>query len=261
MYRNRVGTVSTELGTGPPVVFSHGTLMDRTMFAPQLEALAGDYRCIAYDSRARTDQYATEYDLWDLVEDCRAVLDAKGVESCVLVGMSVGGFTGLRFAHRYPERVDGLVLVDAVAEPHDEADREQYGQMIETVREQGDVPDQMAETVKHILFGQTTVQENPDLADAWADRWRTYPGEAIYREVRSWLHRPDFTDEAREIEVPTLVLHGEEDVSIEMSEAERTADATPNAYLEPIPDAGHSSNLENPEAANTALRGFLDEVY
>jgi pimeloyl-ACP methyl ester carboxylesterase len=80
------------VGDGPTVVFSHGTLMDRRMFRPLLEALSDDYRCIAYDSRARTDQYAEEYDLRDLLEDCRAVLHTHDVDSCVLAGMSMSGF-------------------------------------------------------------------------------------------------------------------------------------------------------------------------
>ncbi len=261
MYRERAHSVTDERGDGPAVVFAHGTLMDRTMFAPQLEALSDDYRCLAYDLRARTDRYADEYDLWTLADDCAAVLDAHDIDSCVLAGMSMGGFMALRFADRYPERVDGLVLVDSQATAHSEADQQQYGEMIEQTRAAGQVPTDLADVVKQLLFGQTTIAERPDLVEAWVDRWLTYPGEAVYQETSSWLHRPDFTDEAGDIEVPTLAVHGEEDVSIEMAEAEATVDAMPNARLEPIPEAGHSSNLENPEAANAAIREFLEEVY
>lgn len=260
-YRKRAATFADETGSGPPVVFAHGTLMDRTMFAPQLSALSDAYRCIAYDLRARTDRCVDDYDLWNLADDCVALLDGLDVDSCVLAGMSMGGFTALRVAHRYPERVDGLVLIDSQVTPHDEADRERYGEMIEHTREAGEVPANLADVVSHLLFGQTTVEENPDLVSSWVDRWLTYPGEAVYRETSSWLHRPDFSDEAAAIDVPTLVLHGEEDASIDVSEAERTVEVMPDARLETIPAAGHSSNLENPEAASAALREFLDEVH
>jgi pimeloyl-ACP methyl ester carboxylesterase len=260
-YRTRADVYATERGEGPAVVCAHGTLMDRTMFTPQLDALSDEYRVVAYDLRARTDQYDTSYDLYDLADDAAALLDAKGIDSCVLVGMSMGGFMTLRFAERYPERLDGFVLVDSDALTHDESDREQYGQMVEATRAAGSPSEDLVEVVKHILFGATTNETNPDLVDAWGERWRTYPGEAVYNEVHSWLDRPDFTEACAEIETPALVVHGEEDVSIDMDHAAATADALPNATLEPIPEAGHSSNLENPEAANTAIRNFLESVY
>ena len=98
-----------EKGAGPAVVFSHGTLMDATMFDPQLDHLAErGYRAIAYNSRVLTGEPATHM-LGDLVEDCRALLDDLGIQKCVLAGMSVGGFMALEFALAYPgafERAD-----------------------------------------------------------------------------------------------------------------------------------------------------------
>lgn len=102
MYRARIDALSTAAGDGPPVVFAHGTLMNREMFAPQLAALADGYRAVAYDLRARTDRYAPGYDLWDPADDCAAVLDGLGEESAVIGVMSTGGLTALRFALAYP---------------------------------------------------------------------------------------------------------------------------------------------------------------
>ncbi len=260
-YRRRADVYATERGDGPPVVFAHGTLMDRTMFEPQQAALAGQYRTVAFDFRARTDQYDTTYGLYDLVDDTAALLDTLDIDSCVLAGMSMGGFMGLRFAERYPERLDGLVLIDSGAHAEEEGDREQYGKMVEQTRAAGEVPEQLADVTKNLLFGATTIEEHPALADAWLDRWRTYPGEAVYQEVSSWLDRDPFFDECSTIDIPALVVHGEEDISIEMAEAEATAEALPDARLERIPEAGHSSNIENPDPVNEALQEFLADVY
>lgn len=260
-YRERSETYATERGEGPPVVFSHGTAMDRTMFDPQLTALSDDYRVVAFDSRARTDQYAPPYDLYDLAEDCAAVLDGLHIDSCVLGGMSMGGFMALRFADRYPDRLEGLVMIDSIAAPHSPDEQELYGQMAEQVRSADVPPESLMDEAKHLLFGQTTNEENPELVEQWADRWRTYPPEAFYHEVHSWLDRPDFTDELADIDVPVLIVHGEEDVALEPERAEPMIDHLPDARMELIPEAGHSSNLENPEAANVAIREFLHEVY
>jgi pimeloyl-ACP methyl ester carboxylesterase len=258
-YRARPDTVATDRGDGPPLMLSHGTLMDRTMFDPQL-SLADEYRVVAYDARARTDRYVGPYDLYDLADDCAALLDAKGVDSCVLGGMSMGGFMALRFAERYPERLDGLVLVDTTAGPHADHEIERYGEMIATTRSEGEVPEQLAGVVKHILFGETTIEEQPELVESWVQRWLSYPGEAVYHEVESWLERPDFTDRLSDIDVPALVVHGEEDVALEPERSDGLVEGL-DARREMIPDAGHSSNLENPEPVNDAVRSFLGDVY
>lgn len=259
-YRHRPETVVTDRGDGSPLVLCHGTLMDRTMFDPQVDALADDYRVVAYDTRARTDRYVGPYDLYDLADDCAALLDSLGIDSCVLGGMSMGGFMALRFAERYPERVDGLVLIDTTAGPHEPHEIERYGEMIQTTKDTGVVPEQLAEVVKHILFGSTTNEEHPDLVDAWVDRWLTYPGESVYYEVDSWLERPDFTDELDGIDVPALVVHGEEDAALAPERSDSLVERL-DAERAMIPDAGHSANLENPEPVNDAIQEFLADVY
>lgn len=261
MFRHRTETLSVDRGEGPPIVFSHGTLMDWTMFQPQLEALSDEYRTIAYNHRARTEHFRGPYDLDDLADDCRTVVDAKGLDSFVLAGMSMGGFMALRYALRYPDTLDGIVLIDSMATPHSEDDREQYGEMIERARDAGTVPGMLADVVSNMLFGRTSIEQRPDLVEHWKNRWLTYSGRAVHDEVMSWLHRPGVEDRLDEIDVPTLIVHGEEDISIEPHEAEPMVEQLPDARMELIPEAGHSSNLENPEPVNAALRSFLAEVY
>lgn len=262
LYRARTDAVTTDVGEGRPVVFAHGTLMDRTMFAPQLEALADGYRAVAYDLRARTDRYEPGYDLADLVEDCDALLDGLGEERAVLAGMSMGGFMALRFALAYPERVDGLILIDSIAAPHDPTEQETYGQLVDPLEGSHDpVPRSLAEGVTGYLFGETTRADNPGLVERWVDRWATYPGGAVYNELHSWLDRPDVTDRLEEIDVPVLIVHGEEDPSIDPSRAEPMLESLPDARMEVIPEAGHTSNLERPEPVNDAILSFLDERF
>lgn len=260
MYRARADALATEAGSGPELLCAHGSLMDRTMYAPQLDALSDEYRVAAYDLRARTERAETPYDLWDLATDCRAVVEGLGMDRPVLAGMSMGGFMALRFALEYPDAVSGLVLIDAIAEPHPEDDVELYQGMIDRIRDDESVPENTARTSSHFLFGDTTREERPELVESWIDRWTTYPGEAVYQEIGSWLDREDVTDRLAEIDVPALVVHGEEDASLDVEQAEPMADAL-DARMEVIPNAGHSSNLEQPDAVNAAIREFLETVY
>lgn len=260
MYRVRADALATEAGDGPPVLCAHGSLMDRSMYAPQLDALSDDYRIAAYDLRARTERYHPRYDLWDLVEDCRAVMEGLDMDKPVLVGMSMGGFMALRFAMEYADQLSGLVLIDSMAEPHDPDDVELYRGMVEEVRDEAVAPRSLAETVTHFLFGETTREENPELVEHWVDRWATYPGEALYYEIESWLDRGDVTDDVADLDIPALVIHGEEDPSIDPEHGDQTAEEL-DANLEMIPEAGHTSNLERPELVNEAMRDFLESVY
>ena len=99
-----------EKGSGPTIVFSHGSMMTHSMFEPQIERLTQDYRVIAYNNRIwfRPDE---PHSLDDLVEDCLSLLDELNIRSCVLFGMSMGGHMAISFALKFPERLDGLVLV------------------------------------------------------------------------------------------------------------------------------------------------------
>jgi pimeloyl-ACP methyl ester carboxylesterase len=260
-YRTRPDPFVTERGDGPPILFAHGTLMDRTMFAPQMAALTPEYRAAAFDFRARTEFWAGPYDLDDLVADTLGVADGLWMDTPVLAGMSMGGFTALRYALQHPDRLSGLILIDAAAEAHDEADREQYRAMVEDLPDAERVSRGLAEASAHFLFGETTTERNPNLVERWVSRWETYVPEAVHHEVHSWLDRPGVADRLDEIDVPTLVVHGEEDRSLPIEGAERMAEAIPDADLARISEAGHTSTLENPNAVSEAIEGFLERVY
>ena len=260
MYRYRTDALTEDHGDGPALVCAHGTLMDRTMFAPQARALRDDYRVVAYDSRARTDRYRGPYDLDDLVEDCRTLLDALDIETCVLAGMSMGGFMAARFALAHPERLDGLVFVDSMAEAYTEDEREEYGDLADGVRGGDRVPGDIAELSADLMFSERAHEEQADLVEKWTDRWHTYPGDAVAAEIESWRTEPGVLDELEAVDVPALAIHGEADQSIPPERARRTIEAL-DGRIETVPGAGHPSNLERPDVVNGILREFLEEVY
>jgi pimeloyl-ACP methyl ester carboxylesterase len=244
-------------GSGPAVVFAHGTAMDRTMFAAQLAALGGSQRAISFDLRARTDRGTSPYDLDDLVDDTVALLDGLDIDRCVLAGMSMGGFMALRFALRHPERLDGLILVDTIASAPSSPAAALYERLLHEERLPEDFVDWLADKV----FGATTKRDNGRLVEHWKQRWRLLTGPSVHFEARSWLHREDLTERLWEIAVPTLVVHGEEEEIFPLPMAAEMAALMPTAHLVPIREAGHTANCEQPEAVNVAIGEFLAEVH
>jgi pimeloyl-ACP methyl ester carboxylesterase len=248
-------------GEGTAVVFTHGTLMDHTMFAPQMRALEDRYRVIAYNHRGRTNRWTETYDLCDLANDCRHVLDELGIEKCVLGGMSMGGFMAFEFARMWPERLHGLILIDTNAAPFDPGQQENVLRDYGKADVDGLLPHEVAEVAAARCFGATTIERNPRLVAHWVARWSELPARSVYNEVRSWLGKADNRPELANIDVPTLILHGEEDSIFPMSVAEEIEAGIPGARLVPIPLAGHTANLEQPKLSNEAILDFLGSTF
>jgi pimeloyl-ACP methyl ester carboxylesterase len=248
-------------GSGPAVVFSHGTLMDKSMFDPQLDALSDGYRAIAFDSRARTGPWDDQFDIHTLADDTLRFLDDLGIQKCVLAGMSVGGFMALEFAIAHQDRLDGLILIDVMAQEYTPEEQEGFGHEFGKLDAEGTIPREWAEWAAPFCFGPAAYRDTPELVEHWIERWCALPARSVYREAYSWLPRPDRTEAVSSITVPVLAVHGVDDVPIPIERARPMVAAMPNATLVEIPDAGHTSNLENPSAVNSAIRSFLDRVY
>ncbi len=250
-----------EQGSGPAVIFSHGTLMDATMFAPQLDYLAErGYRAIAYNSRVLTDEPGA-HTLDDLVEDCRRLLDRLEIDKCVVAGMSVGGCMAMPFALKHQERLNGLILIAVTSQAYPPEEQEAFGAEFDKLDVDGMVPRAFAEWAAPYCFGEATYAENGALVDHWIDRWAsTVPARAVLYQGRSWIKKDDITERLREIEVPALVIHGEEDVPIPIERALPMVDVLPDATLARIPKAGHTVNLEQAAAVNEAIGSFLERI-
>jgi pimeloyl-ACP methyl ester carboxylesterase len=235
-----------------------GTMMDRTMFAPQADELSRDFRVIAYDSRGRTsDRWEGPYDLDDLADDCIALLDRLEIDRCTLAGMSMGGFMALRLALRYPERLDALILLNTISGPYQSRNRAGW----ELLRGRASVPREWAALLASQVFGKTAQVSQPELVSHWIEKWASQSGDAVYWEVMSWVGREDLNPRLHELSLPVLIVHGDEEEFWSFDVVEEMAGLLSNARLVVVPKAGHTAQLERPEVVNAHLREFLREVY
>jgi 3-oxoadipate enol-lactonase len=134
---NGVNLYYEEHGTGKEtIVFSHGFLMNHAMYQAQIEALAPYYRCIAYDHRGhgRSEVTQSGYEIDNLTADAAAFIEALGVAPCHFVGMSTGGFIGLRLGIRQPELLRSLTLIDTSADAETPNQMRQYDMLATIVR-------------------------------------------------------------------------------------------------------------------------------
>ncbi|MEY2421512.1 MAG: 3-oxoadipate enol-lactonase [Acidimicrobiaceae bacterium] len=238
-------------GPGPVVVFSHGFLMDHEVFAPQVAALADEFRCITWDERGFGATPATEpFTYYDSAADCLALLDHLGLDRAVLAGMSQGGFLSLRAALTAPERVKALVLIDTQSGREDEAVAPAYEAMHDDWVANG--PGNVQDVIAGLIIG-----EGIDTAP-WVVKWNAAPPENLTLPFRCLMSRDDITNRLGEISCPAIVFHGDADQAIPMSKAEALCQALPNCEGVVVVNGGpHASNLSHPEQVNGPLREFL----
>ncbi|WP_027580373.1 alpha/beta hydrolase [Bradyrhizobium sp. Ai1a-2] len=241
-------------GSGPAVIFSHGLLLDGTMFSPQVMALRDRYRCILWDERGH-GKTATEtlppFSYYDSANDLSALLAFLGIESAILVGVSQGSFLGMRCALTHPERVRALVLIATQAGVDDAQTLASYRALLGAWIA-GKLPDEIATTVEHIIFGPHWAG-----ASAWKERWRAMTAPNLLSCLDTLARRDDITDKISAIRVPALVIHGDADAAIPLSRAQAMKQAIPNAELIVIA-GGHSVNMTNPGPVNAAIKDFLE---
>jgi 3-oxoadipate enol-lactonase len=239
---------------GEPVVFSHGYLMDSTMFDRQVAALAPEYRVITWDQRGFGGSRATgEFSYWDSAADLLGLLDHLGVERAVLAGMSQGGFASLRAALLAPDRVRGLVLIDSQAGQEDPAVAPAYEQLDQIWQEQGPAPVQ--DTVAAIILGPPG---GPVDYAPWFAKWAATDRTELHVAFRCLMDRDDVTGRLGEISCPTLIVHGTADPAIPVAKAEIVqAGLAGPAELVLVDGGSHAVNLSHPDQVNVALLEFL----
>ena len=245
-------------GDGPAVLFSHGFMMDHTMFNAQVEALSGDYRCIRWDERGFGDTPATgPFTYWDSADDAIAVLDACGVDQAVFIGMSQGGFLSIRAALAHPDRVNALVLIDSCADTDDEATIEGYHGMLAGFTS-GD-----AATVQAIAEGVAGLILGDDALTAeLVPRWIAHLDESDLNIAgQTLLSRDDVQSRAGEVTCPVMAIHGGDDQAISVDRARLFVDAVADGRGVVVIDGGaHAPNMSHPAQVNAALVEFLQSL-
>jgi pimeloyl-ACP methyl ester carboxylesterase len=244
-------------GSGPAIVFSHGLLLDGTMFAPQVAAFRDRYRCIVWDERGH-GKTATEtlpaFSYYDSANDLAALLSYLDIDSAILAGVSQGAFLGMRCALTHPKRVRALILIATEAGVQDAATLAGYRQLLDAWIA-GNLPEQVATTIEHILFGP-----NWPHASVWKEKWRAMNAANLSSAFDTLSGRDDISGKISSIAVPTLVIHGDVDAAIPPAKARAMKDAIPKAEMVVIA-GGHSVNMTNPDPVNAAINDFLERHH
>ena len=252
--RGMIDVVEAGAGNRTPIVFLHGVGSDASVWAPQIEHFARQRRAVALAYPGYGDsEYAEGATRDDFAAAMVAAMDALLVERAHICGLSLGGVVAIAMHAAAPERCASLIIADSFAVHPDGQglfDRSEGASRTIGMRA-------LAEARAGVLLGSAA---GPAIHREVIDTMSAIDPAAYVIGARAvWL--ADQRDRAAAIDVPTLVLVGDEDIITPPALSEQLAAMVPGAKLEVIAGAGHLANLEQPRAFNAAIDGFLSEIY
>ena len=240
----------------PTVVVSHSLGSSQIMWAPQLPPLALSFQVLCYDTRGhgKTDAPKGEYTLDMLGDDAMALMDGLGLSEVHWAGLSMGGMIGQNIALREPGRFKSLSLCDTSSQIPPEG-KTAWEERITAASEQGMEP--LAEATMERWFTAPYLSGKPSSVNAIRQQFlETEPAGFIgcCHAIKSL----DYLDQLQNIDIPTIIIVGADDTGTPVSASEAMKERIPNSQLVILEQAAHLSNIEQTEAFNTALVGFLN---
>jgi len=247
-------------GVGPEIIlFAHGLLWSHKMFAQQIKVLKERYTCIAYDHRGQgsSEVGTREISMDSLTEDALELIDQLAGQPVHFVGLSMGGFLGMRLAARHTDKIKSLTLIETSAQKEPTENLSRYKLLNSVVKVAG--ISVVASKVMEILFSQSWLKdpENKEAYDYWLAELKSNP-KSITKSVEAVIFRDGVEEELPKISCPTLILVGDEDIATTPEKAQFIHERIEHSILKLIGKAGHSSSIEQGEIVTDLLAQFLE---
>lgn len=248
-----------DIGKGAPLVLIHGMGGDTTEWMHLIPELSKEVRCIAVDLRGhgksgKPDMPYTQ-DLF--AEDVATLLDTLHIDQAYICGISMGGFVALKMALNQPKKVKGLILIDTAARMSPKS-IEVAGRWGKIFMEKG--LDAYIEAEVKDVFHPMYSRRHKDEVKAFADSMRTRDSATVMRIQQGYMKNPITLDkEIKNIKVPTLIIHGREDIVVPFEEAEFMNKQIPNSQIAVVPFAGHAALLERKDFFADIMLYFIEE--
>ncbi|WP_180083901.1 3-oxoadipate enol-lactonase [Acinetobacter sp. YH12157] len=238
--------------TKPALVFSNSLGTNFKMWQPQIDHFQQDFFVICYDTRGHGASSAPQgpYTLDQLGQDVVNLLDHLNIEKAAFCGISMGGLTGQWLAINKPERFSHVVVCNTAAKIGQE---QAWQDRAALVREQGLTP--IASTAAGRWFTEPFIQSNAATVTTLSNDLGAGSPEG-YASCCEALAKADVSEQLKDIQVPVLIVAGQQDPVTTVADGEFMQQRIANAELFEI-NASHISNIEQPEAFNQAVQAFI----
>ena len=249
-----------DVGQGRPAILIHGYPLNRAIWAPQIQELSSRYRLITPDLRGHGDSEATPgpYTMDLLADDIAGLIQALQIRQPVILGgLSMGGYVAMAFARRYPEWLAGLLLAATRADADTEAGKENRRKAVAAAQEACS-NEPAIQSMLPKLLAPRTYPENPVLVEEVRKIIEKTSLAGVINAQLGMIARPDSHETLRNLQVPGLMIYGDQDQIIPGEAAVQTGSSFVYGVIAEIRGAGHLLNMEQAGEFNRILGEWLD---
>jgi 3-oxoadipate enol-lactonase len=247
-------------GNSPTIIFIHAFPLCCRMWDPQIDAFKNKYHVVVYDLRGfgYSETHDCHLTIDDHADDLIELVESLNLDKPVICGLSMGGYIALRAIEKYADRFSGVILADTKSEADVNTAKLKRAEQIRMVK-RGD-KEKFFDGFLDTVLCERTKRDRPATRTFLKEIMSWQKEEGITGALLTLAARTDTTEALEQINVPTLIIEGEEDKVVPPEFAKSLNEKIKNSTLVMIPDAGHFPNLENAEEFNKAVDEFLANI-
>lgn len=251
-------------GKGEALVFVHSYLWDKDMWEPQIKFLKEYYQCISIDlpGHGQSDILDDKEDmtLKDLAREITKFIDDLKIEKYIYIGLSVGGMLAPYIYEYHRKKIKKIVIMDSYVGAEPEESKKMYFSILNTIDSIKKIPEKMAKEITTMFFSPIISEKRTELYNKLYNNLLNLPLEKINTIIKLGkviFGRENALEILKTIDIPVVFITGEYDIPRPFSEAKEMANYVKDSKIFLVENAGHISNLENPDRVNEILKEVL----
>ena len=258
---NNISLSYNDVGVGDvPIIFLHGFPFDKSSWHSQMDNLKSTNRVIAIDIRgfgqSKDEKTPLSIDLF--VKDLLAFMDKLKIDKAIICGLSMGGYIALNAVNKFPERFAALILSDTQCIADTPEVKENRYKTIEKIKASD--ANEFNENFIKSVFHSDSINTKTEIVEHLRNTVFANSKEIIIAGLTALAERNETCSILNKISIPTLIICGSDDKLTPIAQSEFMHKNIKNSELKIIDNAGHVSNLEQPETFNKHLTDFLNSL-
>ncbi|TAH44321.1 MAG: alpha/beta hydrolase [Bacteroidetes bacterium] len=242
------------------VIFIHGFPFNKSTWDAQTSFLSQTYRVLAYDIRGfgKSDPGEEKFSINLFADDLIAFMDELGIEKAIICGLSMGGYILLNALKRYPERFNAAILCDTQCVADTNEGKEKRLKTIAQIEDGG--VKEFTEGFLKAIFHEESINTKSALVNRIRNTILSAKTSSLTQTLLALAERSETCSSLEQIQIPTLILCGEQDVVTKPEQSEYLNKKIKNSIFQLIPRAGHMSNLEQADVFTRHILLFINNL-
>lgn len=254
-YQNKKIVYRCE-GTGKPIILIHGFGEDGSVWNEQVNHLRNQFQLIVPDlPGSGKSEMTDDMSIEGMAEVIHAIIHEEGIDSCPVIGHSMGGYITLALVEKYWNHVSAFGLFHSTAYADSEEKKANRRKSIAFIREHGAF--EFLKTSTPNLFSENSKQQIPNTISTFINSLGGFEPEALTAYYEAMIMRPDRTEQLRKATVPVLFIMGKYDVAVPLADGLKQCYLPGNSYIHILQQSGHMGMMEEKDHCNRILEKFL----